>query len=96
MISLTKGAEQLSRAVLESGPQYSSLVFIYRCSSRIFFSDPEVVHHHHDLSAQLLSRIERLSWLVGFINDNAVLLKVCFLRPYSIVYRLTRSIDATG
>ncbi|KAJ6502530.1 hypothetical protein C8R45DRAFT_622368 [Mycena sanguinolenta] len=54
--SLMQGAEQLSKAVLQS--------------------DPEVVRSNPDLSAQLTSRKERLSWLIHFINDNAVLLKM--------------------
>ncbi|KAF7338280.1 Methyltransferase type 11 [Mycena venus] len=54
--SLMQGAEQLSKAVLQS--------------------DPEVVRNNPDLSAQLTSRKERLSWLIHFINDNAVLGKM--------------------
>ncbi|KAJ7774554.1 hypothetical protein DFH07DRAFT_102982 [Mycena maculata] len=54
--SLMQGAEQLSKAVLQS--------------------DPEVVRSNPDLSAQLTSRKERLSWLIHFINDNAVLGKI--------------------
>lgn len=54
--SLMQGAEQLSKAVLES--------------------DPEVVRGNPDLSAQLTARKERLSWLIHFINDNAVLGKM--------------------
>ncbi|KAJ6596941.1 hypothetical protein DFH09DRAFT_1403501 [Mycena vulgaris] len=50
--SLMQGAEQLSKAVLQS--------------------DPEVVRSNPDLSAQLTSRKERLSWLIHFINDNAM------------------------
>jgi hypothetical protein len=40
--------------------------------------DSEVVRPHHDLGTQLIGRKERLSWLIRFINDNAVLGKVCF------------------
>ncbi|KAJ7685205.1 hypothetical protein DFH06DRAFT_34186 [Mycena polygramma] len=54
--SLMQGAEQLSKAVLQS--------------------DPEVVRSNPDLSAQLTGRKERLSWLIHFINDNAVLGKM--------------------
>ncbi|KAJ7449858.1 hypothetical protein FB451DRAFT_741132 [Mycena latifolia] len=54
--SLMQGAEQLSKAVLQS--------------------DPEVVRSNPDLGAQLTSRKERLSWLIHFINDNAVLGKM--------------------
>jgi nuclear pore complex protein Nup133 len=38
--------------------------------------DSEVVRRDHNLSAQLTGRKERLSWLIRFINDNAVLVKV--------------------
>ena len=38
--------------------------------------DSEVVRPHHDLGAQLIGRKDRLSWLIQFINDNAVLGKV--------------------
>ncbi|KAK7014839.1 methyltransferase type 11 [Favolaschia claudopus] len=54
--SLMQGAEQLSKAVLQS--------------------DPELVRSNPDLSAQLTNRKERLSWLIHFINDNAVLGKM--------------------
>ncbi|KAJ7172457.1 methyltransferase type 11 [Mycena filopes] len=42
-------------------------------SKAVLSSDPEVVRINPDLSAQLTSRKERLSWLIHFINDNAVL-----------------------
>lgn len=45
-------------------------------SRAVLRSDPEVVRNNHDLSAQLTSRKDRLSWLIGFINDNSVLVKM--------------------
>ncbi|KAF7363465.1 Methyltransferase type 11 [Mycena sanguinolenta] len=62
--SLMQGAEQLSKAVLQS--------------------DPEVVRSNPDLSAQLTGRKERLSWLIHFINDNAVLLKKKLYAGYQL------------
>jgi hypothetical protein len=40
------------------------------------FKDPALVKKDHDLSAQMTARKEKLSWLIGFINDNGVLVKV--------------------
>ncbi|KAG9226276.1 hypothetical protein CCMSSC00406_0003155 [Pleurotus cornucopiae] len=54
--SLMEGAEQLSRAILES--------------------DHELVQRSHDLSIQMKGRIDRLAWLIAFINENAMLLKM--------------------
>ncbi|KII88453.1 hypothetical protein PLICRDRAFT_110437 [Plicaturopsis crispa FD-325 SS-3] len=45
-------------------------------SSAVLESDGEVVKPNHDLGAQLTGRKERLSWLIRFINDNAVLTKM--------------------
>ncbi|KAF9013861.1 hypothetical protein BDQ17DRAFT_1320576 [Cyathus striatus] len=45
-------------------------------SEAVLRSDPEVVRRNHDLSSQLTGRKERLSWLIQFINDNAVLGKM--------------------
>ncbi|KAJ7111560.1 hypothetical protein C8R43DRAFT_1091558 [Mycena crocata] len=45
-------------------------------SKAVLKSDPEVVRSNPDLTAQLTSRKERLSWLIHFINDNAVLGKM--------------------
>ncbi|KAJ7632668.1 hypothetical protein FB45DRAFT_978375 [Roridomyces roridus] len=45
-------------------------------SQAVVKSDPEVVRSNPDLGAQLTSRKERLSWLIHFINDNAVLGKM--------------------
>ncbi|KAJ6630853.1 hypothetical protein B0H10DRAFT_2160229 [Mycena sp. CBHHK59/15] len=45
-------------------------------SKAVLRSDAEVVRSNHDLSAQLTSRKERLSWLIHFINDNVVLVKM--------------------
>ncbi|KAF8625778.1 hypothetical protein AX15_005170 [Amanita polypyramis BW_CC] len=41
----------------------------------ILESDSTLVKKDHDLSAQMTSRKEKLSWLIGFINDNGVLVK---------------------
>jgi nuclear pore complex protein Nup133 len=38
--------------------------------------DPEVVRKQHDLTAQLTGRKERLSWLIKFLNENMVVVKV--------------------
>ncbi|KAI0079884.1 hypothetical protein K474DRAFT_1696036 [Panus rudis PR-1116 ss-1] len=54
--ALMIGAEQLSRAILES--------------------DTKVVRPNPDLQAQIIHRRERLSFLIKFINDNAVLTKM--------------------
>ncbi|EMD38365.1 hypothetical protein CERSUDRAFT_113529 [Gelatoporia subvermispora B] len=45
-------------------------------SGAVLESDPEIVRPNHDLHAQLTTRKDRLSFLVGFINDNAVLTKM--------------------
>ncbi|XP_006458086.1 hypothetical protein AGABI2DRAFT_216285 [Agaricus bisporus var. bisporus H97] len=45
-------------------------------SDAVLRSDPDVVRKNHDLTSQLISRKERLSWLIQFINDNAVLGKM--------------------
>ncbi|KAF9454530.1 hypothetical protein P691DRAFT_655678 [Macrolepiota fuliginosa MF-IS2] len=45
-------------------------------SEAVLRSAPEVVRKNHDLTSQLISRKERLSWLIRFINDNAVLGKL--------------------
>ncbi|KAK0204765.1 hypothetical protein DFS33DRAFT_1322617 [Desarmillaria ectypa] len=45
-------------------------------SQAILQSDPILVQRNHDLNAHLTSRKERLSFLIHFINDNAVLGKI--------------------
>ncbi|KAI6045772.1 hypothetical protein EDC04DRAFT_3031700 [Pisolithus marmoratus] len=45
-------------------------------SASVLASDPEIVRPNHDLTAQLTARKERLSWLIGFINDNGALGKM--------------------
>ncbi|KIM87137.1 hypothetical protein PILCRDRAFT_64451 [Piloderma croceum F 1598] len=45
-------------------------------SQAVLESHSEVVRPHHDLGTQLVGRKERLSWLIRFINDNAVLGKM--------------------
>ena len=45
-------------------------------SQAVLRSDPEVVRRDHDLTAQLKSRSERLSWLISFIGENMVQAKL--------------------
>ncbi|PPR00501.1 hypothetical protein CVT24_005524 [Panaeolus cyanescens] len=45
-------------------------------STSVLRSDPDVVRQSPDMNAQLTGRKERLSWLIGFINENAVLGKM--------------------
>ncbi|KAH9952015.1 hypothetical protein B0H21DRAFT_800355 [Amylocystis lapponica] len=42
----------------------------------ILVSDPDVVRPHHDLQAQIISRREKMSFLIKFIGDNGVLHKM--------------------
>lgn len=44
-----------------------------------FYIDPEVVRQSPDMTIQMTGRKERLSWLIGFINENAVLDKVIYI-----------------
>ena len=68
-----RGAEQLSRAILESGVHSIKHA---ACHGANLFKDPALVKKDHDLSAQMTARKEKLSWLIGFINNNGVLVKV--------------------
>lgn len=70
-----QGAEQISRAVLESGLS-SCCDFCHLDNSTHSVKDADLVRRDHDLTAQLASRKDRLSWLIRFINDNGVLVKV--------------------
>ena len=45
-------------------------------SQAVMESDPTIVRPNTDLTAQMQSRKDRLSFLIGFINDNGVLTKV--------------------
>lgn len=45
-------------------------------SRAVLESDPEIIRPNHDLTSQLTSRKDRLSWLIRFINDNAALAKM--------------------
>ncbi|KDR81643.1 hypothetical protein GALMADRAFT_239719 [Galerina marginata CBS 339.88] len=45
-------------------------------SEAVLKSDPEVVRQSPDMTAQMTGRKERLSWLIGFINENGVLVKM--------------------
>jgi nuclear pore complex protein Nup133 len=40
------------------------------------YKDAAIIRPNHDLTSQLTSRKDRLSWLIQFINDNAVLGKI--------------------
>ena len=48
-----------------------------------FASDNRVVRPNHDLQAQMAHRKERLSFLIKFINDNAVISKVSWLSTFT-------------
>lgn len=72
--ALMSGAEQLSQAILESGKCVCSSS--YKAFQLTFLLDTRVVRPNHDLQAQMTSRKERLSFLIKFINDNAVISKV--------------------
>ncbi len=71
------GAEQLSQAILESGEYIVWGISVCLISR----SEIQVVRPNHDLQAQMTSRKERLSFLIKFINDNAVISKVRKLVP---------------
>ncbi|KAH8107113.1 Non-repetitive/WGA-negative nucleoporin C-terminal-domain-containing protein [Cristinia sonorae] len=45
-------------------------------STQVLQSDPSIIRSSHDLHAQMTTRKERLSFLIKFINDNAVLTKM--------------------
>ncbi|KAF9075250.1 hypothetical protein BDP27DRAFT_40146 [Rhodocollybia butyracea] len=45
-------------------------------SQAILHSDPELVRGNQDLSSQLKVRRERLAWLIQFINENTVLIRM--------------------
>ncbi|KAG2157173.1 hypothetical protein DEU56DRAFT_7542 [Suillus clintonianus] len=45
-------------------------------SRAVLESDPEIIRPNHDLTSQLTSRKDRLSWLIRFINDNSALGKM--------------------
>ncbi|KAJ8584941.1 hypothetical protein M405DRAFT_746145 [Rhizopogon salebrosus TDB-379] len=45
-------------------------------SRAVLESDTEIIRPNHDLTSQLTSRKDRLSWLIRFINDNAALGKM--------------------
>ncbi|KAG6900855.1 hypothetical protein C0993_009973 [Termitomyces sp. T159_Od127] len=47
-----------------------------KLSQAVLESDSDIIQKNHDLGAQLTERKERLSWLIRFINDNAVLGKI--------------------
>jgi nuclear pore complex protein Nup133 len=70
-----QGAEQLSQAVLKSGWLIIETPLDKYVNS-LFTADSEVVRQSPDLTTQLAGRKDRLSWLIGFINENGVLVKV--------------------
>ncbi|KAJ3744726.1 Non-repetitive/WGA-negative nucleoporin C-terminal-domain-containing protein [Lentinula detonsa] len=45
-------------------------------SAAILQSDPDLVRGNQDLSSQLKIRVERLAWLIQFVNENTVLNKM--------------------
>lgn len=68
-------AQQLSDAVMKSGQ-----LRVVTCSPVRFCAniklDPDVVRQSPDMTIQMTGRKERLSWLIGFINENTVMDKV--------------------
>jgi hypothetical protein len=64
----------------------------------LIFPDQDVVNNSHDLTLQMTGRKERLSWLIGFINENAVLVKVSPLRLNFAARAITAwcNIDVAG
>jgi nuclear pore complex protein Nup133 len=71
-----QGAQQLSHEVLKSRQLLTVICSIGLLPTCQFLLDPDVVQQSPDMTAQLNGRKERLSWLVGFINENAALMKV--------------------
>ncbi|KIM49090.1 hypothetical protein M413DRAFT_95576 [Hebeloma cylindrosporum] len=59
---------EINAAALMQGAQ--------QLSYEVLKSHPEVVQQSPDMTAQLNGRKERLSWLIGFINENAALTKM--------------------
>ncbi|CAA7271672.1 unnamed protein product [Cyclocybe aegerita] len=59
---------ELNEEALMQGAEQLSLA--------VLKSDPEVVRQSPDMTAQLTGRKERLSWLISFINENVVLIKM--------------------
>ena len=51
----------------------SSILYTYLLDLAL---DPELVRGNRDLSSQLKIRKDRLAWLIQFINENTVLIKV--------------------
>lgn len=76
-----QAAEQLSLAVLQSGRLFS-LLFVFVLAYTVP-PDPQLVRGNQDLSSQLKIRKERLAWLVQFINENTVLIKVSISNPFT-------------
>ena len=73
-----QGAEQLSMSVLRSGELAGQFASTH---GQLLYLDQDIVNNSHDLTLQMTGRKERLSWLIGFINENAVLVKVSPFNP---------------
>lgn len=69
-----EAAQQLSSAVLESSER--KYLLMTSNQTNVLLTESEVVRQIPDMTAQMAGRKERLSWLIAFINENAVLLKV--------------------
>ena len=69
------GAEQLSKAILESGNAWlsSPLEPLHILRSSL---DSEIIRPNHDLNTHMMGRKDKLNFLIKFINDNAALSKV--------------------
>jgi nuclear pore complex protein Nup133 len=78
---LMQAAEQLSAAVMESGQPRLLRVCVAAPLTVFQSADQEVIKRNHDLGSQMTGRKERLSWLICFINENAVLFRVQF-KPF--------------
>lgn len=89
-----QGAEQLSMAVLKSGVSNLLIDFLMLYLQKTNTLDPQLVRQSPDMTNQLTGRKERLSWLIGFINENAVLYKVWHhYFSFWVVCRLTMRAD---
>ncbi|KAF8964670.1 hypothetical protein BDZ97DRAFT_1660027 [Flammula alnicola] len=79
MQAILYGASPLNPLRFSFPPELSEEALMQgaeQLSEAVLKSDPEVVRQSPDMTAQLTGRKERLSWLIGFINENAVLVKM--------------------
>lgn len=67
------GASRLSSAILESGERLLPNSLFKRDSRGV---DTAVIRPNNDLTVQLTSRKEKISFLIKFINENGVIGKV--------------------